>query len=86
VKAPIPGTPRKLPTHITSDSFVTGDVLVCYGRGVVSWVIKWFTPRWRFWRAAPSHVAIIARHIDLAPNASGDRVVFVHESTTLRRS
>lgn len=52
----------------------TGDVLVCYGRGLLSAIISWLTPRWAIWRPAPSHVAIIAVH-------DGD--VYVHESTSL---
>lgn len=67
--------------HATA-TFQTGDILACYGEGWVSAVISWLTPRLRFWRKAPSHVAIIAIH-------SGDGIeparVYVHESTTLSK-
>lgn len=53
----------------------TGSVLACYGTGWVSRVISLLTPRLRFWRAAPSHVAIVARH--------PDGRTYVWESTTL---
>lgn len=58
----------------TPSTIRSGSVLACYGVAWVSWVISVFTPRLRFWRKAPSHVAIVAEH---------DGVLYVHESTTL---
>jgi hypothetical protein len=59
---------------------ITGDVLACYSGGLVSRAISWLTPRWRFWRLAPSHVAIIIRH----KSAQGKLQTYVYESTTMK--